>query len=146
MVGQAEVPGVGSLPRFWARTLMGSTDVWLGALDLLRLCVAASGSPLCPPAHFPSQGHRLLGGLFFFSPLHGQCCPLPPNMGTTAALSPLPIELPLSSLLGGPPAPPVPWMIDCPDVVCAEDTGQRPETKRYVKGVREREKDRERKR
>lgn len=36
--------------------------------------------------------------------------------------------------------------IDCPDVVCAEDTGQRPETKRYVKGVREREKDRERKR
>jgi hypothetical protein len=38
-------------------------------------------------------------------------------------------------------------MIDCPDVVCAGDrTGARkPETERYGKGMREREKDKERK-
>lgn len=43
--GKTEVPGVGSLPEVWARTLIASTDVWLGALDLPLACVEASVSP-----------------------------------------------------------------------------------------------------
>lgn len=53
--GRVEVPGVGSSPGFWARTLMGSTDVWLRALGLLWLPVAAASSPPTPsPAHLSS--------------------------------------------------------------------------------------------
>lgn len=62
MAGQNEVPGVGSLPGVWARTLMASTDVWLGALDLLLFCVAASASPTPLQTHSPSLGLLMASG------------------------------------------------------------------------------------
>lgn len=46
--GQGGSSRCGELAGFWARTLMGSTDGWLGALDSLWLPVAAARSP--PPS------------------------------------------------------------------------------------------------
>lgn len=106
---------------------MGSTDVWLRALDLLRLLVAASAPTPTPPAHLPARGIDSWGGSFC-SLLPQRGPPHLPKHGNEAARSPVPLDLPLCSLPGGPPAPPVPRMIDCPDVVCAGDMGKRPET------------------
>ena len=47
---------------------MGSADVWLWALDLLRLCVAASGSPCGPPPQpiSPARGTGSGAGSFLY--------------------------------------------------------------------------------
>lgn len=135
--GRVAVPGVGSLPGFWARTLMGSTDVWLGALDLLRLRVAAE-LPSRPRPPNPSPKPRTqAAGVTLSCISFPSIIPTSPN-GKSNSLKPSPHRA--ASLLppGGPPAPPVPRMIVCPDVVYAGDSGQRPETKRYGRGVRER--------
>lgn len=48
---------------------MGSTDVWLGALDLLWLHVAASGSPPTLPLHHsPKAGAQAPGWLALVAP------------------------------------------------------------------------------
>jgi hypothetical protein len=43
--------------EFWGITLMGSTDVWRGALDLLLLCVATSA--ISQAHHKPSHPSSL---------------------------------------------------------------------------------------
>lgn len=133
----------GACPGFGQRTLMGSTDVWLQALDLLRLCVAASGSPPAPAPQPISQarGTSSWGGPFLYLlPLRGQRCPHLPKHGNPSGLQSPPHRA--ASLF--PPSWP-------PCTSCAQDDrlprcclcwrhgteARDPETKRHGKGGRE---------
>ena len=91
-------------------------------------------APRAPPHPSPSpqpgaQAPRLAPSCISFlcvvrvaptSPKHGACSSLTPPLHRAACLPPP----------WWPPAPPVPRMMACPDVVYAGDTGQRPETQR----------------
>lgn len=91
----------------------------------------------CPQPISQARGPGSWDGSFWY--LFHCMVRIVPTSPNCSSWSPLPVELPLRSLLGGPPAPPVPRMIDCPDVVCTGDMGQRPETQRPRDTERERE-------
>lgn len=73
---------------------MGSADVWLRALDLLRLCVAASGSLRAPAPQLisPATGTGSGAGSFLYLlSLHGQSGPrLPQTRGLQQLDAPSP--------------------------------------------------------